>query len=146
MAAILSNAVRAWIRRWADRVTDRYYEGPQPPARLAQMVVEFANQHPNATRAEWVRFACGHARECYRSGWTRGEEHAERDPTELSGIPEQLADALDPSWRERVHDWRWDGGITPLSEPDTLVPEETGGPSEIEQHLAMLAENDRRQW
>lgn len=92
-----------WLRKLAEKYAETYYEGPHPPARLSQMVVYFANLYPHATRQEWIAFAQGHAEECYRSGYSRGEEWAERDEDAQipSGQPEAIADALDPDWRWR---------------------------------------------
>lgn len=105
-----------WLGRVAEKMARRYYEGPDPPARLGEIVITFANLNPQATRAEWARFAEGHAREAYRVGYVRGAEYVERDPAEREALrnadPEQLADALNP-------DWRWSPGIT-LDNPDDV--------------------------
>ena len=93
-----------------------YYEGVEPPARLGEMVIEFANTHPHATRAEWAAFAMGHSEECYRSGYVRGRESAERDYEVPSVSPEEVADELDP-------DWRWSPGIVLGGDPDATVME-----------------------
>jgi len=108
-----------WLRKAAEKYLERYKEGPEPPERLREMVVAFANTHPNATRMRWVEFAAEHAGEAYRSGYTRGYEYVERVP-ELwrpDIPPEDLADMIDP-------DWKWQEGIqlTPGRDPG----EETG--------------------
>ena len=85
-------------------------EGPEPPARLGEMVVAFANDCPRASRADWVRFCQLHAAECYRSGYARGAERAERDfwGAMPSVLPEEVMDELDPDWRWRP-DIRFEG-------------------------------------
>lgn len=91
-----------WFRNFRERVFGKYDDGPDPPERLAQMVIAFAQTTPQATRLDWTRFAIEHARESYRAGYTRGYEYTERDPDEraiLSQLdPETLATALDPNW------------------------------------------------
>ena len=99
-----------------ERLAGIWAEGPEPPARLGEMVVAFANDRPHATRAEWVEYAQGLARESYRSGYTRGVERAERQfwSSMPSVLPEDVADALDP-------DWRWSPDITLMGNPDEVV-------------------------
>ena len=105
-----------------ERLLGRFYEGPEPPARLGEMVVAFANDHPRATRGEWVWFCRQHAAECYRSGYTRGVERAERDFWNAmpSVLPEEVADELDP-------DWRWQPDIRLLGEPGQVVEDGNEG-------------------
>ena len=91
--------VGRWLRRFLEKRLANYYEGPDAPERLAEMVVWFANANPHATRAEWVEFAALHAAECYRSGYVRGYEYSERDPVVREFQPEEVADALYPDWR-----------------------------------------------
>ena len=92
-----------WFRNIRERIFGSFYDGPEPPDRLAQMVIAFALTNPQATRFDWTRFAIEHARECYRAGYTRGYEYIERDPDERAILtqldPDALADALDPDWR-----------------------------------------------
>lgn len=99
-----------------ERLAGTFYEGPTPPARLGEMVVAFANENPNATRRQWIEVATEHARECYRSGFVRGAEWAERDfKSRMPSVrPEELADALD-------HDWRWRPGITLVGDHGAVV-------------------------
>jgi hypothetical protein len=91
------------LRNGWQKLTERYYEGPVPPARFGEVAALFANDHPDATRLDWVMFASEHARRAYREGFLRGMEYTERDPEELRALrtldPESLADALDPDWR-----------------------------------------------
>jgi len=109
-------ALSRWLRRSVERALNRYDEGPDAPSRLMDMVVDFANDNPHATRAEWTAFAGAHAAECYRAGWTRGAEYVERVP-ELwrpDVPPEAMADALDPDWRNSP---------SVLDDPGAPVPE-----------------------
>lgn len=88
------------VRNLRDRWLGRFYEGPQPPARLRELAVAFANAHPRATRAQWVEFAAAHGDEAYRSGYVRGAEYVERDAFARPDVPpEVMADALYPDWR-----------------------------------------------
>ena len=92
-----------WVKRQWERWVGVWYEGPEPPQRLGEMVVLFANMHPHATRAEWVAFASGHAGQAYMSGYVRGWERSERDPDVMPwrvSSPNTIADEMDPGWRE----------------------------------------------
>lgn len=92
-----------WFRDIRERLFGKYFDGPEPPDRLSQMVIAFAQTNPQATRFDWTRFAIDHARECYRAGYTRGYEYTERDPDERAIIsqldPDLIATALDPDWK-----------------------------------------------
>jgi hypothetical protein len=79
----------------------RWYEGPEPPRRLVEHVIEFTNDNPNANRGEWIRFARTLAAESYKLGWSRGYEYAERGDQFRDVDPETHADILDPGWRDR---------------------------------------------
>jgi hypothetical protein len=97
---------RKLLRGILERIAGVFYEGPRPPERLGEMVVAFANMRPTATREEWCRFVKFHVEECYRSGFTRGAEWAERDfwSRMPSVRPEEVADTETP-------EWRWNPGI-----------------------------------
>jgi hypothetical protein len=99
--------VARWFRNARERLLGKFFDGPEPPERLSQMVIAFAETNPQATRFDWARFAIEHGRECYRSAYTRGLEYTERDPDEQALLakldPETLANAMDPTW----HDWVW---------------------------------------
>lgn len=101
--------VGRWFRNVRERIFGSFFDGPEPPERLSQMVIAFAQTNPQATRFDWARFAIDHARECYRAGYTRGVEYIERDPDErvlLAQLaPEALASAIDP-------DWQWSPELT----------------------------------
>lgn len=98
--------VTKWLRRKAEEWIEKYYEGPEPPERFALMAIEFANLYPTATREQWVAFATEQARGAYRSGYMRGFEYVERDPSAWRPDlpPEILADMIDPDWRTRPVD------------------------------------------
>jgi hypothetical protein len=126
-----------------ERLRGIYYEGPEPPGRLAEMAVAFANQYPHATRGEWVRFCGEHAGECYRSGYVRGVERAERDYERSmpERAPEDVADELDP-------DWRWSPDITLLGDHDAEVlhelDEQQLTAQEISDYNESVIERNRR--
>ena len=85
------------------------------------MVTVFANVHRHASRAEWAEFAREHAREAYRSGFTRGAERIERESdenlVEVPMSPEAIADLDGP-------DWRWLPVNPDLSSPNEIVSDE----------------------
>jgi hypothetical protein len=91
-----------WIRNFIEWFLRRYYEGPDAPPRLAQNVTAFAALHPHATVAEWMEFSSRFANECYRTGYVRGLEWAERDLDRRDPVddPEVLLD-------KRDNDWSW---------------------------------------
>lgn len=106
-----------WWRDLLERWSERYFEGPEPPARLTEMAIAFAEMHPNATRREWVAFAAAHARNSYSSGYARGYEYVERDPDFFKDrSPDEAAAQLDP------HEFEWSPDIA-LTRPDDAVPE-----------------------
>ena len=111
----------AWLTRTAEKFAGSFYEGPEMPDRLAQMVTVFANMNRRATRTEWAEFAREHAREAYRSGFIRGAERVERasDETliEAPMSPEAIADLDGP-------DWRWLAVNPDLSSPVEIVTDE----------------------
>jgi hypothetical protein len=110
-----------WFRNTLERLLERYEEGERPPARLREQVIMFASMNPHATRAEWVTFAAGLAEEAYQSGYIRGVEWCERDEsaTAVGQTPEMIADAIDPSWRDRP----WQPQVYLDGNPDAVVPE-----------------------
>lgn len=67
------------LRNMAQRVAKVFYEGPEPPKRLAVAVDEFARANQHATQRDWSTFALHFAQECYRTGYVRGLEWSERD-------------------------------------------------------------------
>lgn len=99
---MIADRVKRWVRRFLEKKVDRYYEGPNPPARLRQEALAFANLRPNATIAEWVEEATKLAEQSWREGWVRGVEHVERDPEPFrDDIPPDLVmDMIDRNWRD----------------------------------------------
>lgn len=96
--------LRFW-RNLGEKLFGRYYEGPEPPRRLRQIVFLFANSHLAATREDWVKMAAEFAGEAYRTGYIRGLERAERDLHAMPWMqddPDVLFDALHPG--KRGHD------------------------------------------
>lgn len=73
------NRLTRWLRNAWQRVRGKFYEGPEPPERIGQMVSIFVAMNPHATVQEWVAFATELGAGCYRDGWTRGYEWLERD-------------------------------------------------------------------
>lgn len=95
--------IARWFRNQVERFLGVFYEGPEPPRRLAELAVYFAQTNPHATRGDWMGFAIDSINEAYKLGYIRGVEYVERDPEMFrrEPTPEQFADALDPDWRER---------------------------------------------
>jgi hypothetical protein len=93
-----------FLHRLFDKIFGEWDEGPEPPARLREMALLFAEMHPRATRREWVDFAARHAGEAYRTGWVRGFEATVREEEKpwAGDMPEHQADALMPGWRDRL--------------------------------------------
>jgi hypothetical protein len=83
-----------------------YREGPNPPARIGDVVLEFAQAFPRATRNEWIDFAVRHAGTSYREGYVRGYEWVERLPSAPEAEPEAVMRVIDPDgeWLERPVD------------------------------------------
>ena len=89
--------VARFLRNTLEKLLKRFYEGPHPPDRIGEEVRLFRAIFPLATPGDWMTFAQGLAENAYRSGFTRGEERAERDPRHLE--PDlRLIDA-------QTHDW-----------------------------------------
>ncbi len=106
-----------WLRRTAERWLKQFYEGPEPPARIAEVVADFSNLNLQATRADWAAFASQWAAECYRQGWQRGYENVERaEDWHPDPLPEVVADLEEPGWRESEP--------VELLDPWGIIPEE----------------------
>lgn len=133
---MISDRVRRWARRFAEKLAGNFYEGPEPPERVAEMARAFASMNPRATKGEWLAMSQELAREAYRSGWTRGFEFAERDPEEPNPAPEELADVMSPGWRDRAHDWRWATDLPVPTELDRVPDDEA--PSDDERIAALI--------
>jgi|HubBroStandDraft_4_1064222.scaffolds.fasta_scaffold68050_2 hypothetical protein len=128
------------MRDTFERLLGRFSEGPEPPARLAQLVVEFANANPRARRAEWVAMAKKVAEVAYRSGYVRGWEATVRDKEApwRRLPPELVADTMDPDWR-----WRPVLGEE-LANPDDFVEDEVpAAPVDVQRHRDNRPPEDR---
>lgn len=91
-----------WLKlklgRLIDRFRDSFYEGPDPPARLAERVRLFRLYYPKATAEQWASFALQFGSNCYREGFTRGFEWCERGWEGPAIPPEQAAEMLAQDW------------------------------------------------
>lgn len=112
--------IMRWFNHMRERWLGQWYEGPEMPERLAQVVVAFANDNRHATRGDWTLFAVEHAREVYRSAYRRGYEYAERDPEPVSQLPEEIMGQVDPNWA-------WNSEPIQLQRPLEVVGEEPPG-------------------
>lgn len=101
-----------WLKRFITKVADKaagtFYEGPTPPRRLAERVQLFRLHYPNATPEEWAKFSLTFGTNCYREGFTRGYDWAERGWDGPDVDPEQAAElqAHDWSLAEENPDWQ----------------------------------------
>lgn len=113
-----------FLRDLGERFFGKFYEGPDAPERLREMVVAFSNSHPTASRVEWVEFAATLAEEAYKTGYVRGFEYTERTYDWRPDLPpEVLADMLDPGWKT--------GRGILLKEAGAFVPEEPPTEEEV---------------
>ena len=71
-------AFRRVLRRAAEKVLGRTYDGASPPPRLVDEVRAFSEIHPRATRGDWEDFALAFAAGAYRDGFSYGVEWRER--------------------------------------------------------------------
>jgi hypothetical protein len=135
---LIADRVKKWFAARVEKAAGTYFEGQEPPERLKDQVVAWANMHPLATRKEWADFAAGMAREAWSAAYLRGVEWAEREPAEERDgpTPEQIADAADP-------EWRW-GPAVDLYAPGAAVLEERTEPERIESIFAALGPRARR--
>lgn len=93
-----------WLKRFVEKSFGTWYEGPEPPKRIEDMAIGFANAYPHATREEWAIFAKELARAFYKEGYQRGFEYVERLPIQAHYgklPPELMTDQVDPDWRWR---------------------------------------------
>lgn len=96
----------------AEKEAGAYYDGPSPPLRYAEAVVQFAVTHVDATVGEWAAFASRLARRCYTEGYVRGYEWRERQIDQLDAAAR--AQAIEEDTRR--HDWSWTSDQVPTSE------------------------------
>ncbi len=128
-----------WLKKKAAVFAGTYEGGQDPPERLREQVIAFANMYPAATRGQFVDMAATLAEEAWRAGHLCGIEWAERDPNAFdpSLPPEVIADQIDPDWR-----WR------PMSElelpADEVIPEHRTTGELIRQQVAAINLKARR--
>lgn len=83
-----------WLKKQWEKHLGTFDEGPEPPARIGNVVGLFARTYPKATVADWVAFATAHAEGAYKDGYVRGYERSERlgpdweDPDEAAKLLE----------------------------------------------------------
>ena len=66
------------IRKLLERLLGVWHEGPEPPVRLREQVRLFRHMYPNATPAEWEKYAVRLAESSWRDAFIRGFEWNER--------------------------------------------------------------------
>ena len=79
------------IRRLLERLLERWHEGPNAPRRIREEARLFRHSYPNATHAEWERFAAQLAENAYTDAFVRGFEWNERVWPGPTIDPEQVA-------------------------------------------------------
>lgn len=121
-------ALARFLGRVLEKMFGVYYEGPEAPKRISDIVLDFANHNPEATREEWVAFAQSHAAVSYRSGYARGVEWTDRD----LGRREPPVPVEELLHHNEVHEWRW-----PVAPGDLTYPEDV--PKDAEPKLTALA-------
>lgn len=128
---MISDRLKRFFVRTAEKLAERFYEGPEMPSRFSVMAESFAVLHPKATRGEWLKMSEELARNAYRAGFQRGYENAERDPAEPDVAPEEIADVLSPGWRDRAHDWSWATSLPIPTDLDRIPEDDLGAASFI---------------
>jgi len=93
------SAIRRLVLRAIDRIAGRFYEGPDPPVRIAEQARLFLLANPGAGSVAWESFARELAGSAYRDGFTRGIEALARRKE-----PESFPSLDDAADRER-HEW-----------------------------------------
>lgn len=90
---------KKWLQKVLEKAASKFYEGPEPPKRIWEQVRLFKM----ATRPDdidaWEDFAVEFAQACYRDGWQRGFEWAERDlDARPKDDPDVLAEQIRHAW------------------------------------------------
>lgn len=134
-----------FVGRLADKMRGTFYEGPEVPERFALVVAAFAEEHPRATRGEWLEFAQLHAAQAYQSGYMRGLEWTERDL-------ERGIKAVDPDQvaEEMAHGFEWEPPATSLDLLlEEVVLDQVGAPpvhfTDADEAAAHFAAEEARQ-
>jgi hypothetical protein len=103
------------LRRFFEKILERFYEGPRAPERYAEEARIFAMMNVDAGPFDWEDYAIALASKAYEEGYVRGLERAERD---LEG--REMAEEEAQRERER-HEWK------PSDDPQLRVLLEGGG-------------------
>lgn len=81
------------MRSVAEKLLERFYEGPVAPSRLAEQVATFAVLNPRATREEWAEFSARLAAGAYRDGFSRGFDWQVRNIDQIPpDAPERVSE------------------------------------------------------
>jgi hypothetical protein len=79
------------LRNFVERWLGSFDQGPEAPEEVRDIIVEFANMNPEATRREWVEFSERQAAEAYRVGWLRGYNFQEEEWSQPGRSPDDWA-------------------------------------------------------
>lgn len=97
---MLSMWFKRWLRNWAEKLSNSFYEDINPPPIFAYSAEVYGRKE--RTQEEWQAFAVSVAEQAYRTGYVRGVEYTERSDWWRSDIPpEAAAEMQDKSWMER---------------------------------------------
>ncbi len=81
-----------WFRNLIEKFLCRYYEGPDPPRRIAEELQVWLRINPDAERVVIEGYCALLLESAYREGFTRGYEWQERDWPGPAVAPEVLAE------------------------------------------------------
>lgn len=116
------------MHRLLEKLTDQFYEGPEPPKRLPEKVKLFRLYYPHADADEWAAFANRIARNSYKDGFIRGYEWQERDWPGPELEPERVAELTEQDWSLAEESREWskllEKGYDPRSPLANLSPEQ----------------------
>ncbi len=90
--------VARFFRNLLEKALGRFYEGPEPPPRFREELALFRVMHPLATPAEVDAVVGRLIDNAYRSGYVRGNEAMERDPSQRGEPVEELLCAQREDW------------------------------------------------
>ncbi len=130
------------LRNVWERLFGKFYDGPEPPERLTQMVQLFMIAHPFATRQQWAQFASKHSGETYKSGYVRGFEWAERD------LDRKPTDHLEVMQHLEAHGWSWENAHlldTRGNANDSVVLDEED-PQMLQHEIEAYNDSLRKYW
>ena len=133
-----------FIRRLAEKWKGQFYEGPEPPPRIAEEVRMFHILYPTAEWQQWEEFAVRFAHNCYRDGFVRGYEWQERGWDGPAEDPERLLEEERHNWQLAEQDDRWKKMLEDGSDPNDPLSGLSGAHrTEVYQQLGGVVDRHR---